>query len=196
MAKKIKASPVPKKTKPIKKQKAKPSAPPSVKKEKNSAKSKAKNCLPPKKSPQEEPAQKKASQSGYIFFKNPKYIKLAEKLSKMKPNDIPSFLEINPLKLQEKIHVGNLLSSCSAKICQHGVLSQNYCYGIQNDAYKQAYQNLMDTWTVNKLRDALVLNEQPKTATKNILCERVADGMVLGRIPKCPNCLGGRFAYI
>lgn len=191
----MKASRVPKKTKPIKKQKAKLPPPSSAKKEKDAAKSKTQKKLLSKEPTQDEPTQVKPSKSGYVFFKNPKYMKLAEKLSKMNVEDIHSLLESNPLNLQEKIHVGNLLSGLSAKICQHGVISENYCYGINDEKYKKTYQNLMETWTANKLKEVLVLNEHPKTAPKNVLCERVADGMILGRIPKCPNCLGGRFEW-
>jgi hypothetical protein len=35
-------------------------------------------------------------------------------------------------------------------------------------------------------------NQQTRTGNKSELIEKIADGIVLGRIPKCPNCFGGR----
>ena len=35
----------------------------------------------------------------------------------------------------------------------------------------------------------------PKSAKKEILAVRVADGLLLGKIPKCPNCCGGRLRF-
>lgn len=147
-----------------------------------------------KKEPAKEDVDEKAKEGGgYVFFKNPKYMKQAEKLAKSSPEEVKALVEKEQYSLAEKIHVGNLLSGIAAKIVQLGVKSDKYCYeGAKHDEYLKKYDELMGS-TVVKLKELLVLNDQPKTATKDILCERVADGFVLGKIPKCPVCLGGRF---
>lgn len=38
-------------------------------------------------------------------------------------------------------------------------------------------------------------NLQSMSGNKNDLVAKVADGQVLGRIPKCPKCFGGRPKY-
>ena len=144
-----------------------------------------------------EQADEKAKEAGgYVFFKNPKYIKHAEKFAKASPEEVKALVEKEQYSLAEKIHVGNLVSGIAAKIVQVGVKADKYCYeGAKHDEYLKKYDELMGS-TVVKLKDLLVLNDQPKTATKDILCERVADGFVLGKRPKCPVCLGGRFFNI
>lgn len=37
-----------------------------------------------------------------------------------------------------------------------------------------------------------MLNNQPRTGNKIELAEKCADGKILGQIPRCPNCGGGR----
>jgi predicted RNA-binding Zn-ribbon protein involved in translation (DUF1610 family) len=39
------------------------------------------------------------------------------------------------------------------------------------------------------------LNNQPKTGNKTELIERCADGKLLGSIPRCPECGGGRLRF-
>jgi len=160
---------------------------------KTKAKPKKKEVVKKEPAEEKESAKEQTSQgSGYVFFKNPKYGKIAEKLAEASPEEVKKMAEENQFSLQEKIHVGNLLSGIAAKIAQYGVKADKYCYGSKNEEYLNKYQDLIDNYTVVKLKDLLVLNDQPKTATKDILCERVADGFTLGKIPKCPSCLGGR----
>lgn len=42
--------------------------------------------------------------------------------------------------------------------------------------------------TLPELKAMLEYNEQPKSGTKQEVLERVADGWLLGSIPKCSNC--------
>lgn len=44
----------------------------------------------------------------------------------------------------------------------------------------------------SELKDILRKNDQKIGGEKSELAERIADGVVLGAIPKCPNCGGGR----
>lgn len=164
-------------------------------KKKDSKKSQKKEDA--KKEPAKEDVDEKAKEAGgYVFFKNPKYMKQAEKIAKASPEEVKALVEKEQYSLAEKIHVGNLISGIAAKIVQVGVKADKYCYeGAKHDEYLKKYDELMGS-TVVKLKELLVLNDQPKTATKDILCERVADGFVLGKIPKCPVCLGGRFFYL
>lgn len=141
--------------------------------------------------------EEKSSGGGYIFFKNPKYAKLAQKFVEASADEIKDLVEEQNFSLAEKIHIGNLMGGFSSKYVQEDVLppnNTNLCYSAaQKEAYLKKYEELMENSTVNKLKELLVINEQAKTANKPVLCFRVADGVVLGRIPKCPSCLGGRF---
>lgn len=52
-------------------------------------------------------------------------------------------------------------------------------------------------FTLKDLKEILKLNDQSSSGNKPELVERVADGQVLGKIPRCPVCFGGkpRFNY-
>jgi hypothetical protein len=47
-------------------------------------------------------------------------------------------------------------------------------------------------YTIDKLKQMLAANSQTRTGTKPELVERCADGKVLGQIPHCLKCGGGR----
>jgi len=47
------------------------------------------------------------------------------------------------------------------------------------------------TLTAKDLKNELARNHQPITGRKDELVDRVADGRLLGAIPKCPSCLYG-----
>ena len=60
---------------------------------------------------------------------------------------------------------------------------------------KAKYNELKDelgSKTNDQLKEMLRKNDQATTGTKKELIEKVADGKVLGKIPRCPNCFGGR----
>jgi len=46
--------------------------------------------------------------------------------------------------------------------------------------------------SINELKEMLRKNDQTMSGTKKELVQRVADGKVLGKIPRCPRCAGGR----
>ena len=47
-----------------------------------------------------------------------------------------------------------------------------------------------------QLKDLLKKNLQSMTGNKDDLIRKCADGSVLGRIPRCPKCFGGRYLSI
>ena len=47
-----------------------------------------------------------------------------------------------------------------------------------------------------QLKDLLKKNLQSMTGNKDDLIMKCADGSVLGRIPRCPKCFGGRYLSI
>ena len=51
----------------------------------------------------------------------------------------------------------------------------------------------MGDWNNQKLKDALKNNLQSMSGNKDELIRKVADGIVLGRIPRCTACFGGRY---
>lgn len=53
----------------------------------------------------------------------------------------------------------------------------------------------MQKLTIDELKDMLVKNKQTKTGTKIQLIERIADGKLLGQIPLCHSCGGGRLRF-
>ena len=54
-------------------------------------------------------------------------------------------------------------------------------------------RNRLSQLSNQALKDILRKNMQSMSGTKDVLIEKVADGIVLGRIPRCPNCFGGRY---
>jgi hypothetical protein len=46
-----------------------------------------------------------------------------------------------------------------------------------------------------ELKDLLRKNDQSMSGNKDDLIEKVADGMVLGKIPRCSSCFGGRLRF-
>jgi hypothetical protein len=132
----------------------------------------------------------------YIFFRNPKYRKFAQIFSEKTPNEIKKIVEKENLMLNEKIHIGNMLCNLAAKLSQQGQFELNdekvkaLCYSDKNK-FKDLYTQNMNK-TRAELQRLCALNDLPKSAGKEVLAERVADGILLGSIPKCPSCNGGR----
>ena len=46
-----------------------------------------------------------------------------------------------------------------------------------------------------ELKEMLKKNDQTSTGTKDELIEKIADGKVLGKIPRCTHCFGGRLRF-
>lgn len=63
--------------------------------------------------------------------------------------------------------------------------------GDQKQEYNDLLKSLMEK-SIDDLKKILELNDQSKTGTKKALVEKVADGMVFGKIPRCIKCGGGR----
>jgi len=59
---------------------------------------------------------------------------------------------------------------------------------------EQAKENLVK-YGVNELKQMLKLNSQVSSGNKPDLIERIADGIVRGRIPGCPKCSIGKLRY-
>ncbi|CAD8073699.1 unnamed protein product [Paramecium sonneborni] len=59
----------------------------------------------------------------------------------------------------------------------------------------QAYLKAIKDWsskTNQEIKDNLRKNLQSMTGNKDELLNKIADGIVLGSIPRCPHCFGGR----
>ena len=61
----------------------------------------------------------------------------------------------------------------------------------QYEKYKEYLKDL-ESEKNDALKDALKKNDQASTGNKKELIAKVADGKVLGKIPRCPKCDGGR----
>ena len=48
---------------------------------------------------------------------------------------------------------------------------------------------------MDQLKNILVINHQPKTGNKSELVEKCADGKLLGQIPLCKSCGGGKLRF-
>lgn len=66
--------------------------------------------------------------------------------------------------------------------------------GYTTDQYNKyvEYKNKLSEKNNNELKEICRKNGQKVTGTKDELVERIADGKVLGAIPKCQSCGGGR----
>ena len=56
-------------------------------------------------------------------------------------------------------------------------------------------RSLYDSLLIKDLKEILRINGQSMTGDKKQVIEKVADGEVLGAIPKCPKCSGGHLKY-
>ena len=45
------------------------------------------------------------------------------------------------------------------------------------------------------LKLLLQKNDQTKTGDRTFLIDKIVDGMVLGKIPRCSSCFGGRLRF-
>jgi hypothetical protein len=163
-------------------------------KKKNSQKSR--NSSKNKNEDNDSGEEKTNSTSGkYIYFRNPKYRSYANKFSQMSLDEIQDTITKMKFNLQEKIHIGNMLSNLAANITQQGQYNpgDKTCYNDQKK-FEELYNQCMN-YTRVKLQKLCELNELPKSAGKNVLAERIADAMLLGKIPKCPSCNGGRLRF-
>ena len=68
--------------------------------------------------------------------------------------------------------------------------------------YNQAQKNLFKEYfqqfnqlSANQLKEILGLNRQSKTGKKQELAEKCADGKLLGVIPTCKTCGGGKLRF-
>jgi len=149
----------------------------------------------PKVEKKEEKSQKGEGEGEYIHFKSPKYFNYARKLSKLSSSEVLKQIDKYNLNLQEKIHTGNLLSNLSSKVCQQGQYTKTKIALYKDlNKYHDLYDQCMNKKRID-LQNICILNEMPKSAKKDILSERVADGLLLGKIPKCPGCKGGRLRF-
>lgn len=133
----------------------------------------------------------------YIFFKNPKYLAIAKKFADSSADEIGPLVEKHNFTLQEKIHVGNLLSNLASKKAMQGEfqIGKNIFYDSKKtEKFEKLYKDLINGTKVS-LQKLCQLNQMPKSASKETLVERVADGLVSGAIPKCPECFGGRLRF-
>jgi len=66
--------------------------------------------------------------------------------------------------------------------------------GYTSDQYQKflSEKKRLESNSNQQLKDILRKNLQSMSGNKDDLIYKVADGIVLGRIPRCPNCFGGR----
>ena len=57
------------------------------------------------------------------------------------------------------------------------------------------YVDELQSKTIDQLKKELKVNDQPMSGTKPELVSKVADGKVLGQIPKCLTCGGGKLRF-
>ena len=69
--------------------------------------------------------------------------------------------------------------------------------GYTENEYKkyQEFLNEAREQSQNFLKDVLKKNDQKVSGTKEELMQRFADGKVLGKIPRCESCGGGRLRF-
>jgi len=62
----------------------------------------------------------------------------------------------------------------------------------ETDGKVEDLKEELSSKSVAKLKEMLNLNDMIRSGNKDELAERVADAMVYGAIPRCPQCFGGR----
>lgn len=65
---------------------------------------------------------------------------------------------------------------------------------VQLEKYKDLKKSLQAKSNA-ELKEMLKKNDQTCTGTKDELIEKIADGKVLGKIPRCTHCFGGRLRF-
>ena len=68
-----------------------------------------------------------------------------------------------------------------------------------SEVQKRKLNKLIKEYDINcssdQLKEILSKNRQIKTGTKTELLNRVAEGKLLGALPNCPKCMGGRIKF-
>jgi len=59
------------------------------------------------------------------------------------------------------------------------------------EAQKEAIQG----WSNDKLKKMLQANDQSRSGNKALLVSKCADGIVFGKLPRCPKCYGGKIKF-
>ena len=67
-------------------------------------------------------------------------------------------------------------------------------YTVDESSKFNAFKALFSKKNNQQLKDILKKNLQSMTGNKDDLVYKCADGATLGRIPRCPNCFGGRYS--
>lgn len=65
----------------------------------------------------------------------------------------------------------------------------------QMEKFKTLLKEIENKYTIDEMKNILRKNDQKVTGTKKELVERIADGELLGKIPRCPLCFGGRLQF-
>jgi hypothetical protein len=61
--------------------------------------------------------------------------------------------------------------------------------------YKEIVKEYFEDKSIADLKEMLRINNQSRTGDKNTLCQRIADGIIKGQIPRCSKCGGGFLKY-
>lgn len=63
---------------------------------------------------------------------------------------------------------------------------------VEYEKFKSETKRLQD-FSNAQLKEMLKKNLQSMSGNKDEMIAKIADGIVLGQIPRCPNCFGGRY---
>lgn len=123
--------------------------------------------------------------------------KKATKTSKVTKPTKPT----KPTKIADKKAVKAKVPKTAApkeKIIQKKKAQKKGPLGYTPTEYQKylAQKKRISDFSNQTLKDILKKNLQSMTGNKDELIEKVADGIVLGRIPRCPKCFGGRYSFL
>ena len=115
--------------------------------------------------------------------------KVAKAKPKPTPKKSPAKKIVVPKKKTVKKTVKKAVKKTSKKVtkpyCPAGYTTSEYEKFCREKARLSGFGN-------QALKDILRKNLQSMSGNKEDLILKVTDGIVLGRIPRCPNCFGGR----
>eukprot|EP00742_Colponemidia_sp_Colp-10_P013792 GILJ01015609.1.p1 GENE.GILJ01015609.1~~GILJ01015609.1.p1 ORF type:complete len:1033 (+),score=99.80 GILJ01015609.1:1-3099(+) len=92
----------------------------------------------------------------------------------------------------------NLISEASvssANELREGPVMRRDTSDLEETHLLEMYREKLAHFTVPQLKAMLKLNDQVLGGTKDVLLDRVVDGMVNGALPRCPSCRLGHLRY-
>eukprot|EP00743_Colponemidia_sp_Colp-15_P009138 GILK01009970.1.p1 GENE.GILK01009970.1~~GILK01009970.1.p1 ORF type:complete len:1047 (+),score=116.75 GILK01009970.1:38-3142(+) len=104
----------------------------------------------------------------------------------------------NSSSIARSSDLSNLVSDASVSTpneLREGPLMRRDTSDLDQTHLAEMYREKLAHFTIPQLKAMLKLNDQVLGGTKDVLLDRVVDGMVNGALPRCPSCRLGHLRY-